>query len=142
MIVCESRDEISENTIKGINESWGGNFKVEFCEKWEDAILALKKKGYVTVHLTMYGIPVQEIDEKLGIEKKVAILIGSQKVERAVYEAVDYNVSITTQPHSEIAALAVFLDRVQKGKELEADFKGAKLQIIPQEKGKKVINNK
>jgi len=141
MIVCESRDETSETTIKGVNKSWGGNFKVEYKQDWREAIKELKAKGYTTVHLTMYGIPIQETEDKLKKEKKIAVLIGSQKVEREVYETVDFNVSITTQPHSEIAALAVFLDRLQEGKELEQDFKKAKLQIIPQEKGKKVINN-
>jgi tRNA (cytidine56-2'-O)-methyltransferase len=140
MIVCESRDEISENTVRGVSERWGGNFKVEFIENWKTAVEQLKKKGYTTVHLTMYGIPVQEIDTKIGKLKKVAVLVGSQKVEREVYDTVDYNVSVTNQPHSEIAALAVFLDRVQKGEELNKDFKGAKLEIIPQERGKKVIN--
>ena len=140
MIVCESRDEIAENTLKGINERWGGKFKVEFIQDWKTAITQLKKKGYTTVHLTMYGIPVQEIDTKIGKLNKVAILIGSQKVEREVYDTVDYNVSVTNQPHSEIAALAVFLDRVQNGAELNKDFKGSKIQIIPQERGKRVIN--
>jgi tRNA (cytidine56-2'-O)-methyltransferase len=140
MIVCESRDEIAENTLKGVSERWGGNFKVEFVESWKTAITQLKRKGYTTVHLTMYGIPVQEADKKIGKLNKVAVLVGSQKVEREVYDTVDYNVSVTSQPHSEIAALAVFLDRVQNGEELNKDFKKSKIQIIPQERGKKVIS--
>ena len=43
MIVCESRDEIAENTIKGVNENWGGNFKVEFIQDWREVVLKLKK---------------------------------------------------------------------------------------------------
>ncbi len=140
IIVCESKDPIAENTLKGVTERWGGSFKVEFIENWKDAIEQLKKKGYTTVHLTMYGIPIQEIDEKIRTLDKVAVLIGSQKVEREVYDTVDYNISVTNQPHSEIAALAVFLDRVQKGEELNKDFKGSQIQIIPQERGKKVIS--
>lgn len=142
IIVCESRDEISENTIKGVNERWGGLFKVEFIQDWKEAVSKLKKRGYIIVHLTMYGKQIQQIDKKLNKINKIAIIIGSQKVEREVYDTVDYNISITNQPHSEIAALAVFLDRVQKGKELEKKFTKAKLKIIPQNKGKKVINNK
>lgn len=141
MIVCESRDEIAENTLKGVGERWGGNFKVEFEENWKTVVENLKKKGYKTVHLTMYGIPVQEADKPLSKFNKVAVLVGSQKVEREVYETVDYNVSVTSQPHSEIAALAVFLDRVQNGEELNKDFKKSKIQIVPQERGKKVISS-
>ena len=140
MIVCDSRDEIAENTLKSVSERWGGTFKVEFIQDWKSVITQLKKKGYTTVHLTMYGIPVQEADKKLGKLNKIAVLVGSQKVEREVYDTVDYNVSVTNQPHSEIAALAVFLDRVQNGEELNKNFKGSKIQIVPQERGKKVIN--
>jgi tRNA (cytidine56-2'-O)-methyltransferase len=142
MVVCESRDETAEKTLEGVTKYWGGDFKVEYEESWAKAAKNLKKKGYKIVHLTMYGLPVQETEEKLGKEKKIAVLIGSQKVERGVYELADYNISITSQPHSEIAALAIFLDRVQKGKELEKEFKKAEHQIVPQEKGKKVLNLK
>jgi tRNA (cytidine56-2'-O)-methyltransferase len=142
MIICGEKDESIANTIKGVNETWGGKFGIEFTESWRNAATKLKKEGNVIVHLTMYGLPVQEVEEKLQKKKKIAIIIGSQKVERGVYELADYNVSVTTQPHSEIAALAVFLDRIQQGKELEARFKGGKREIIPQEKGKKVLNLK
>ncbi len=90
----------------------------------------------------MYGMQVQEVEKKLIKLNKIAIIVGSQKVEKEVYELADYNVSVTNQPHSEIAALAVFLDRVQQGKELDKKFLKSKLKIIPQEKGKKVINTK
>ncbi|MFA5931128.1 MAG: tRNA (cytidine(56)-2'-O)-methyltransferase [archaeon] len=140
MVVCGERDESILNTIKGVNETWGGKYKVEFIDSWREAITNLKNEGYVIVHLTMYGLPTQEVEEKISKNKKIAILIGSQKVERPVYEAVDFNVAVTAQPHSEIAALAVFMDRIQKGEELSKEFAGAKCSIIPQEKGKKVVN--
>jgi len=41
----------------------------------------------------------------------------------------NYNVAVTNQPHSEIAALSVFLDHLQRGQELKADFEG-KMKII------------
>jgi tRNA (cytidine56-2'-O)-methyltransferase len=141
IIICESRDETAEKTLKTIGEKWGGNFKVEYEENWEKAVKELRKKGYLIAHLTMYGLPVQEVEKELE-NKKVAVIIGSQKVERAVYEKTDYNVSVTTQPHSEIAALAVFLDRVQKGKELYKEFRGAERKIIPEKRGKRVIDLK
>lgn len=142
IIICGEKDESTIGTIKGVNERWGGKFKVEFSEGWLQTIKALKKKGYKIAHLTMYGMPIMEVEEKLRKLKKLAVIIGSQKVERAVYENADYNVAVTSQPHSEIAALAVFLDRVQKGQELEKEHKGAKHQIIPQERGKRVIDLK
>ena len=139
MIICGEKDESIVNTIKGVNETWGGKFRIEFTESWKKAVTKLKKEGNLIVHLTMYGMPVQEVEEELQKKKKIAVIVGSQKVEREVYEMADYNISVTTQPHSEIAAMAVFLDRIQQGKELEAEFRGGKCEIIPQEKGKKVL---
>jgi len=142
MIVCGEKDDSIVNTINGVNKTWGKGLSVEFIDSWKSAVTKLRKKGFIIVHLTMYGLPVQEVEEEISTKKKIAIIIGSQKVEREVYNESDFNVAVTAQPHSEIAALAVFLDRVQKGEELSMDFKGAKCQIIPQEKGKKVINIK
>lgn len=66
------------------------------------------------------------------------IIVGGKKVPSDVYYLSDYNVAIGNQPHSEVAALAVFLDRLFDGKETEIEFKG-KIKILPQERGKKVI---
>ena len=76
--------------------------------------------------------------KKIGKNKKILIVIGSQKVEKEVYEESDSNISVTNQPHSEIAALAVALDRIQQGKELDKQFSKSKIKIIPQKKGKMV----
>jgi tRNA (cytidine56-2'-O)-methyltransferase len=142
ILVCGEKDESLLKTIKEVNNSWGGKFKVSFTNSWRSAITTLKKKGYKIIHLTMYGLPVQEVEEELQREKKLAVIIGSQKVEREVYNQADFNIGVTSQPHSEIAALAVFLDRVQKGKELEKEFENARCQIVPQERGKKVLNTR
>jgi tRNA (cytidine56-2'-O)-methyltransferase len=87
----------------------------------------------------MYGLPVEKMQKKLQKLKEIVAIIGSQKVERGIYEIADFNISIGQQPHSEIAALAVFLDRLQKGKGLSKLFKGAKIRIKPSVKGKNVI---
>jgi tRNA (cytidine56-2'-O)-methyltransferase len=48
------------------------------------------------------------------------------------------NIAVGNQPHSEIAALAIFLDRFFQGKELIATFQNAKMSIIPTSHGKRV----
>ena len=90
----------------------------------------------------MYGIPLIEKLEELKKKEKILVIVGSEKVPREVYEIADYNISITNQPHSEIAALAIFLDKIFDGKEFFKEFENAKLKIIPCERGKKVIKNK
>jgi tRNA (cytidine56-2'-O)-methyltransferase len=69
------------------------------------------------------------------------LIVGSQKVPKEFFskEVSDFNVSIGNQPHSECAALALFLDRFFEGQELVKDFGKAKIKILPQERGKKTI---
>jgi tRNA (cytidine56-2'-O)-methyltransferase len=53
---------------------------------------------------------------------------------------VDYNVAVGGQPHSEVAALAVFLDRLSGGEALKRDF-GGRLRVVPCERGKNVVES-
>jgi tRNA (cytidine56-2'-O)-methyltransferase len=53
----------------------------------------------------------------------------------------DYNVAIGNQPHSEISALSVLLDRIQQGKQFEFKFGNSEREIIPEERGKNVRMN-
>ncbi|MEK6958965.1 MAG: tRNA (cytidine(56)-2'-O)-methyltransferase [archaeon] len=135
-------DNSIKKTVEDVVNRWGGDFKIEFTPHWKTAFKELKKKGFIFVHLTMYGSRTQDVEKKISKKDKLCIIVGSQKVEREVYDVSDFNVGVTAQPHSEIGALAVFLDRVQNGKELENKFKGAKRRIEPQERGKKVISLK
>jgi tRNA (cytidine56-2'-O)-methyltransferase len=87
----------------------------------------------------MYGIDVDSAMKSLRRKKRgVLVIIGSEKVPRDAYELADYNISVGTQPHSEIAALAIFLDRIFRGKELRKEFSGGRLKIVPSERGKVV----
>ena len=64
--------------------------------------------------------------------------MGAEKVPREIYELADYNVGIGCQPHSEISALAILLDRIQEGRQFEREFPGAARRIIPSSNGKNV----
>ncbi|HUK50798.1 MAG TPA: hypothetical protein VLV18_07160, partial [Terriglobales bacterium] len=55
-----------------------------------------------------------------------------------MYELADWNVAVTSQPISEVSALAVFLDWLYEHKRLEDQFPNAKIRIIPTEHGKTV----
>ncbi len=91
----------------------------------------------------MYGIHIDDalpaVKEDLKAGKDLLVVVGAEKVPREVYEIADYNVGVGNQPHSEVAALAVFLDRLLDGEGLRRDFENAKLRIIPQERGGKRI---
>ena len=55
-----------------------------------------------------------------------------------IYYLSDYNIAIGNQPHSEISALAIFLDKLFSGKELKKEFSKRKIEIIPSRYKKEV----
>jgi len=125
-------------TIEKINKTWGSNFEIEFIDKWKQIIKKKKDEKFKIVHLSMYGENINNVQENLRNEKDLVIVVGAEKVPREIYELADYNVGIGSQPHSEISALAILLDRIQKGKQFESEFPGANRKIIPTKNGKNV----
>lgn len=140
IVIVGEEDLELKGSIDRVTENWGGDFEVEFSGNWEKEFEKYRKLGYKIVHTTMYGLPLQDEVGKIRAAEKVLLVLGSQKVEKAVYEQADYNISVTQQPHSEIAALAVFLHEYFEGGELGRGFKGAKKKIVPLERGKRVIS--
>lgn len=133
------RDESMERSVHGVVENWGGSFKVRYVESWRKALRDWRERGGRVIHLTMYGLPVQRvIDEIRGDPSPKLIVVGGAKVPGELYGEADWNVAVTSQPHSEVSALAVFLHMLYEGRELELEFEGAKLRVIPQERGKRV----
>lgn len=133
-------DDSILNTVSDVTNRWGGKdqFEIQYIEDWRGLITSWKKTGGIIVHLTMYGLEVDKIINHLNIEKRVLVVVGASKVPRGVYSMADYNLAIGHQPHSEISALAIFLDRLFKGDELKKYFKDAKIVITPSKEGKRV----
>ena len=131
-----------EKTISDINKTWGGNFQIEIISEWKQIIKERKNAGVKIVHLTMYGQNINNIEAKIRNEDKILIVVGAEKVPREIYELADYNIAVGNQPHSEVSALGVLLDRIQHGKQFESKFENSERVIIPQEHGKNVMVNK
>lgn len=134
-LVFDEEDREINESIQKVCSEWGGEFRISHVKDWRKYVEEFSGE---VIHLTMYGINVNDkIDEirKSGEDK--LIIIGGQKVPSEVYGLATYNIAIGNQPHSEVAALAVFLDRLFEGRELERVFEGRK-RIIPQPHGKKV----
>jgi tRNA (cytidine56-2'-O)-methyltransferase len=141
-IISGERDDNLIMKLEKLIGKWGGEFKVSFKEDWKKTIEEWMSKGGKIIHLTMYGINLPEIiDEvrRVWSQNDIMVIVGSQKVPREVYELADYNIAVSNQPHSEVAALAIFLDWLQQGRELTKEFHKPKLKIVPQKHGKKVI---
>ncbi len=128
------KDANLERTVLSTTERWGGRFRIEYAEDWKNVLKGWRGK---IIHLTAYGIPVMKKIDLIKKEKNLLVIVGGEKVPPEIYQLADWNISVTSQPHSEVAALAVFLDRYFEGK-WPGTFKSAKLKIVPQEKGKKV----
>jgi len=135
-ILIDTLDKKIEENIKSTIKRFGGNFEVQtginaknFLKQWKGTI----------AHLTMYGDVLEKSIEQIDKKKNLLIVIGAEKVPGYVYEIADYNISIGNQPHSEVAALALFLDRYTKGSWANKKFNG-NIEIIPSNTRKKVIS--
>ena len=139
-IYTGQRDRKIEEKIKDLTKVWGGYFDVEYCEEGASVLKAWRRSGGQIVHLSMYGLPIQNVMEEIRrspVDK--LIVVGGAKVPKYVYEAADWNVAVTSQPHSEIGALSVFLHEFFEGRELFQSFENAELVIVPHAKGKKIV---
>ncbi len=122
-------------SIREVARRWGGDFGVEDGISWRRAILDWKAGKGAVVHLTMYGTAVERVIERIRSHERIMVVVGAEKVPGELYALADYNVSVTTQPHSEISALAVFLDRLFMGREMELEYPEAEMRIDAPLKG-------
>ena len=144
LILADVRDDRVKATIDRVVDRWGGPFLFEMGKPWKQAVKDWRAKGGLVVHLSAYGENVQTSDVLQRIKaagKDVLVLVGSRKVPAEFFseEVSDFNVAIGNQPHSECSSLAIFLDRLFRGRGLSREFKGAKIRIVPQARGKKVV---
>ena len=120
---------------------FGGPFDVDYIKDWKNLIKSHKESKGVIVHLTMYGqrllSALNDIRDYLD-QTPILIIIGAGKVPGEIYGQADFNISVTNQPHSEISALAVFLDRLHEGKELDKTFNNSQTKIHPSIRSKHV----
>ena len=129
----------SRGTIEDITTRFGGPFEVELSDEWRPLI---RDWPGTVVHLTMYGERIQDVEAAIRERhrtKPLLVVVGSQKVPFDVYESSDYNVGVTNQPHSEVAGLAVFLDRLFDGAELDREWADADRRVVPRAIGKEVV---
>ena len=131
-----AEDREVERSILDVVSRFGGDFWVKGDCRWQNVI---KSWDGAIVHLTMYGESILDIEKEIKKDTRdILVVIGAEKVPFEVYERSDWNVSVTNQPHSELAALAIFLDRIQEGHELKEEFNG-RIRIVPSKLGKEVV---
>ncbi|HLY76919.1 MAG TPA: tRNA (cytidine(56)-2'-O)-methyltransferase [Thermoplasmata archaeon] len=126
--------DLSER-IAAVSRRWGGTFDVVGVPAWKSVVEQFR--GGV-VHLTMYGEPLTQVVPRLRRAPRLLVVVGGAKVPPALFGAADHNVAVGSQPHSEVAALAILLDRLL-GPPSPSRFRGAEQRIVPRRRGKRVL---
>ncbi|NTW91983.1 MAG: tRNA (cytidine(56)-2'-O)-methyltransferase [Methanoregulaceae archaeon] len=119
------------DSISGVVRRWGGDFFIQDRVSWKRCIRDWKESGGTVVHLTMYGERIRDREDDIRLHPRILIVVGAEKVPGEIFGLADYNIAVSGQPHSEISSLAVFLDRLLQGTELDTEFPGAKIRVIP-----------
>lgn len=133
VIVAEHDERVVEG-VRDVTKRFGGPFEIESGVSYRSV---LRNFEGTKVHLTMYGLPMPEVVPQVSLDRDLLVIVGAEKVPREVYELVDFNVAVGSQPHSEVAALALFLYALQGDRVFEKRFQG-EIAVEPSARGKVV----
>ncbi len=143
-MLLDSDDSGIEKSLEEASGRWGGSFYVRRISSWKSEIKKWKEAGGKVLHLTMYGVNLPDaIPQIVADAGNLMIVVGAEKVPPEIYELADWNVGVGNQPHSEVAALAIVLDRLMaaQGRDaLRTQFTGGEVEIVPKKRGKEVIS--
>ncbi len=114
-----------------MSRKWGGKFDVEFCNNWLELIK--NKRNYIKIYLTRYGIPLRKMTYRINTYKNILLIATTSESTKAVYTNADFNISISSQPHTCGSSLAVFLHDFYHGRELAMHFENAESKVVPSE---------
>ena len=140
LLAGDEDKEMFEN-LESVSERFGGSLETSHVK----GMSHLKKHvqdGGVAVHLTMYGEPFRKAIPKIRRDRPVVIVVGGAKVPGDDYKICQHNVAVGNQPHSEVAALALFMDAWFGESASEKKFEDARLIIEGTNDGKLVHDMK
>lgn len=138
MLLASDDAGIKQN-IEDVATRWGGNFYVTNDVNWKQEIRKWKDAGGKVCHLSMYGINLPDAVDDMKQCEQLMIVVGAEKVPSEIYDLADWNIAVGNQPHSEVAAIAITMDRIAVTDPLKQPLTGGQLSIVPMERGKKVI---
>ncbi len=114
------------SSVEDVVQRFGGDFHIATTS--HPRAVARDWCGKV-VHLTMFGTPLAETAPLLRHERELLIIVGAERVPRWAFDIADWNVAIGSQPHSEVAALAILLAELNP--RWAQPYLDGKLQAIP-----------
>ncbi len=112
-----------------INRDWGGKVAISFSNDINKFIKS--KKNYIKIYLTRYGTPIKKVEYIIKTYKNILLMLSMEEHEKRLYKIADFKISITNQPHSSEAAIAIFLHNFYNGRELAIHFENARYKIAP-----------
>jgi tRNA (cytidine56-2'-O)-methyltransferase len=132
VIIADREDKTVEATIREVARRFGGNFSIESGKPWRKTICDWSDEGGKVVHLTAYGLRLPDVIQEINnANGGILVVVGSEKMPGEVFKLADWNVSVTNQPMSEVAALAVFLDWHLQHRALDKAFPNGQVEIVP-----------
>jgi len=140
VILAGEEDPSALETWNSVTERFGGDFECRYEAKPMGWLRRFSKRGTV-IHLTMYVEPWSEAVESIPRDAPTVVVVGGTKVPGELFRIADHNVSIGNQPHSEVAALAVFLESWTGPIDESIRFAGGEIEVVPSERAKRVRNS-
>jgi len=139
VIIADRQDKTVETTIREVARRFGGDFSIESGKPWRRTILDWRDRGGKVVHLTAYGLRLPDVIQEINeAHRDILVVVGSEKMPGEVFKLADWNVSVTNQPMSEVAALAVFLDWHLQHHGFDKAFPNGQVRIVPSSDRKNV----
>ena len=132
------RDDALADRVAAVTARWGGTFEVVGVDDWKNVVRSFP--GAVA-HLTMYGLPLDRLLPRLARHRAILLVVGGAKVPSELYRSSTYNVAVGHQPHSEVAAIAVALERLL-GLPRPVRPGEAPQRIVPTARGKRVAGTR
>ena len=141
-VLAGDEDEKLFSNIDSVNERFGHGLSCRY-EKSPMRMLreianSDEESKPIIIHLTMYGEPFKEVIPNIPKDKPVVVVVGGAKVPGELFKVSDFNIAVGNQPHSEVAALALFLDSWTDGEGFNREFSEPQLVISPSKSGKDV----
>ena len=141
-VLAGDEDEKLFSNIHSVNERFGHGLSCRY-EKSPMRMLreianSEEESKPIIIHLTMYGEPFKQVIPNIPKDKPVLVVVGGAKVPGELFKVSDFNIAVGNQPHSEVAALALFLDSWTNGEGFNREFSEPQLVISPSKSGKDV----
>ena len=141
-ILSGDKDNKLFSNIRSVNDRFGHGLDCRYESQPMKLLRGINtlstSEKPIIVHLTMYGEPFKKVVPNIPKNRPVIVVVGGAKVPSELFSISDYNIAVGNQPHSEVAALALFLDSWTEGEGFNRQYSDPQLIISPSKTGKDV----